>query len=1078
MASSPLNDMHIPNQKLKTTNMKKILLSLAILLCLQGLLAQTRITGTVLSSADNSPLVGATVRLKNTPLFTTTDGSGKFALAADTSSILVFSHIGYDTIELKPGNRNRLTVILQLSSVILAGVTISTGYQQISGERTTGAFDKITATSLDRVVSTNIIPKLEGLTPGLYLSKLNGKTELAVRGLSTLLAETQPLIVLDNFPYEGNLADINPNDVESITILKDASAASIWGARAGNGVIVITTKKGTYQQPQRITVTANLTVQDRPDAFYDPAFLNSPGFIEVEKFLFDKGFYNAALSNTFNRPVISPVVEILAKQKSGQLSAADAAAQIEALSKFDVRNDMQRYLYRRLVRQQYAASVSGGTASANYLFSLGFDKTLANALGDDQQRQTISSIINFRPFPALEIGTALYYTTNKNHNNSYTDLAPAGGKSSIYPYARLADDNGNPLPLDKFYRMSFVDTAGAGLLLDWKLRPLEEAKLRSYTTTSQHILARLSATYRFAPSLNAEFKYQWEQSSEELHNYTPVESFFARDLINLYSQRSGTGIIRNLPYGGFLEQTRSQLLAQGLRAQLNYNATFNQVHRFSALLGAEARSSNTRSQSGRTYGYDDDMTTFANVDYLTAFTLWGNIGINTIPYLTDFAGQTNRFLSLYSNASYTLRSRYVVSTSARKDASNIFGVNTNNKWQPLWSLGAAWKLSEEPFYHLHWLPQLKLRSSWGYSGNVVPLSALATIRYNARPQSVTNLTFASVASPPNPDLRWEKVGMWNAGLDFAIKNNRIRGSFDYYRKNSTDLLGTTAVDPTTGVSNMTKNTANLRGQGIDLNLEAVIVNRKMNWRTQLLFSYVTNKITRYYAASNSVFNIVGNGNLISPVEGQKPYFLASFKWAGLDPLTGDPLRYYQGAVSKDYASIVNKATLNDLAFHGTTRPPFFGNWINSFSCGGFTLTAGIRYRFHYWFRRSALSYSSLFNYWQGNEEFARRWQKPGDEKFTNVPSMVYPAISARDQFYVLSGATVERGDFIRLQDVSLGYNLTSLRLGKSEIPSAQVFVYATNCGLLWRANKQHLDPEYGTATPPSLSVSLGVKTNF
>jgi hypothetical protein len=471
------------------------------------------------------------------------------------------------------------------------------------------------------------------------------------------------------------------------------------------------------------------------------------------------------------------------------------------------------------------------------------------------------------------------------------------------------------------------------------------------------------------------------------------------------------------------------------------------------------------------------MTTYANVDYLTVFPEWGNIGSNTIPSNIGFSDYTNRFVSFYSNASYTYNSRYTITASARKDASNIFGVNTNQKWQPLWSSGLAWNLSSEPFYHLAWLPNLKLRTSYGFSGNVLPMSALPTISYDG-PYFLTNLNTAGMRNPPNPDLSWEKVRMFNAGIDFVFKNNCLRGSIDYYNKNAIDLLGTTAVDPTVGFPNMLKNTATLSGHGIDLNLEASIAVQKFLWQPQIILSYVTNKVRDYFSDFTSPSTMVSNGYLINPVQGQDPYALVSYKWAGLDPATGEPMGYYQGTVSKDYRSIVNSATMDDITFHGTARPPYFGNFINSFSFRGFTLTANISYKFHYWFRRQALSYTALFNQWQGNKEFDQRWQKPGDEAITTVPAMIYPANNNRDQFYTLSAVTVEKGDLIRLYDLSVSYTLDKIRVGKAVIKSSQLYLYAANGPILWRANKKGLDPDYGTSAPPPLSISFGLKTTF
>ncbi|MCW3075119.1 MAG: TonB-dependent receptor [Flaviaesturariibacter sp.] len=1037
--------------------------------------AQQPVRGTV-KDPSGEPVPGATI--SNTTTTTATDNRGAFTILALPGDTLRISHTGYEPALIVIRHPSTvLSITLSPTEQTLAAVTVSTGYQSLPRDRATGSFEKVDSSLLNRVVSPDILSRLDGVTSSLYFSKVRGGVpELAIRGLSTLQSVATPLIVVDNFPYEGDLADLNPADVESVTVLKDAAAASIWGARAGNGVIVITTKKGSYSQPSRLSFNTALTVQKAPDLFYDPSFLGSPGFIEVERFLFAKGFYNAQLSNTFSRPVISPVVEILAKQRAGTLSAAAAEAAIAALEGYDLRRDQQRYLLQNAVKEQYGLSFSGGAAAVNYLLNLGYDRIGSTLVGNRQDRRTLHTVINARPAPRLEVSLAIGYTENSGASNGIADLTPSGGKSAYYPYARLADSAGTPLPLEKFYRAAFLDTAGAGALLDWRYRPLDELRLSGKRNASRHLLARLSATYKLSKALSAELKYGVERSNGETRHYTPVESFFARHTINLYSQKAGTAVKRNVPYGGFLDGSVSTLASYALRGQLSYNRSWRGAHNLAAIFGGEVREAVNRSQSGRTYGYDDNMTTFANVDYLTSFPLWGNLGTNSVPSNTAFSDVINRFVSLYANGSYTFRGRYTASASARRDASNIFGVTTNNRWVPLWSAGLAWNLAAEPFYSSSWLPVLKLRTTWGYSGNVSPVSALPTIRYST-PNTVTNLVYARAENQPNPSLRWEKVGMFNAGLDFALPANRLVGSIEWWQKSAVDLLGPAPVDPTVGALTMTLNSAHLRGSGVDVKLNAKLVDRAFAWSAGLLFSRVTNKVTRYLLESASLARLVGDGYFITPATGYDPYALVSYRWGGLDS-AGAPKGFNDGRPSQDYSAIVNRSTWDDLKVHGTTRPPLFGSLLNTVSYKGVSLSANIVYKFNYYFRRTSLNYASLYNSWIGHKEWESRWQAPGDEARTNVPAMIYPAVPNRDLFYNQSEATVERGDLIRLQDVNLSWSPQRLRLGKAVVKSLQLFAVASNCGIIWRANRRGLDPDFGTGTPPGLNLSFGFKTTF
>jgi hypothetical protein len=453
--------------------------------------------------------------------------------------------------------------------------------------------------------------------------------------------------------------------------------------------------------------------------------------------------------------------------------------------------------------------------------------------------------------------------------------------------------------------------------------------------------------------------------------------------------------------------------------------------------------------------------------------LYGNLGTATIPNNSGFGDVLNRFVSLYTNANYIYKEKYSISASARKDESNLFGVNTNQKGTPLWSAGTAWKLSRESFYHSHFLPSLNFRLTYGYNGNVKnDLAAVPTIIY-AGPDGTTNLSTALTNTLSNPELRWEKVGIINAGVDFAIKNF-LEGSVDFYHKNSKDLLTLSPIDPTLGLSLMTFNTANLSGKGIDVKLLLRVGAGAVKYTSRILFSYVTNKVTRYLLNVANKGSYAGFSNGITAIEGMDPYALISYKWGGLDAQTGDPMGYIGDVLSKDYTKLISTTSFADLAVTGTTRPPYYGNIIHTLSWKRFELSANVSYRFGYYFRRNSLGYANLFNQWIGNSEFSERWQQPGDELITSVPSMTYPAVTNRDKFYNLSEATIEKGDVVKLQDVNLAFNASRLPIHNHGIKSLRLFVNASNVTILWRANKKGIDPDFGIGQPPAPVISFGI----
>ncbi|WP_256010298.1 SusC/RagA family TonB-linked outer membrane protein [Desertivirga xinjiangensis] len=1056
---------------------------------------QHPINGRILSNTDQEALAGASIMVPGTGIHTTSNADGTFQLnlPADSAQLQV-SYIGFKTLKIMVHVNNQtsspLILKLQPSGAQLQQVTVSTGYQQLPLERVTGSFEVIDQKLYNRQVSTDVLSRLDAIASEVLFDKRGSAANqnFSIRGISSLGSSTQrqPLFIVDNFPYEGDIRNLNPNDVEQITILKDAAASSIWGARAGNGVVVITTKKAGYNQPFRLSLQSNVTLGEKPDVFYAPQ-MSSASFIEAERFLFDKGFYNSALSNTRARPVISPVVELLAKHRAGQLSQEELNSQIAELSSYDVRNDISKYLYRKSVNQQYALNLSGGSSNLHYTLSGGYDRNLLSQQSNDYQRTTLRSTVISKPIKQLELQAGLSYTATLAHNYN-TAINPGGGKSVIYPYARLADAAGNALALEKDYRLSFVDTAGKGRLLDWHYRPLDEAELADNVSRIHDLVLNLGSRYQLyktkANEWNAELRYQYERAATSSREHYSKDTYFARDLVNRYTQLTASSRTTIIPDGGILDLAEQVLDAHVARGQLNYSGHLGGQHQLEALAGAEIRQRRSSSSSGRSYGYDDNFMSFKQTDLVNSYPIYANLLANTqVPPNNAFSDVTSRFVSLFGNAAYTLKSRYILSSSIRKDASNLLGVATNQRGVPLWSVGLAWNLSRESFYTgtiRELLPFIKLRASYGYSGNVDnSLSALTTIAYR-QPlfNSSTGLPYAQVQNPPNPELRWEKVRMFNLGLDFASKGNRLQGSLELYNKRASDLLSLVASDITSGFSTLTRNSAAMRTRGADISLNTLILPGRFRWEAAALYSYSKNKVTKYYSKPSSFSFYVGEGTGISPLEGQPAYNVVSYRWAGLDPATGNPIAFLNGQPSQDYTAITGKTTLEDLVFHGDAVPPVYGSLRQSFSYGNISLSFNISGRFAYYFRRSTINYANLMVSWVGHPDYDKRWQQPGDELNTTVPSMIYPANAQRERVYSQSEVTVERGDHIRLQDINLGYSFIRTAIPRLPFKQLDVFLYANNLGILWRKNKAGLDPDYGNNIPAAKSLSAGIRANF
>jgi hypothetical protein len=505
----------------------------------------------------------------------------------------------------------------------------------------------------------------------------------------------------------------------------------------------------------------------------------------------------------------------------------------------------------------------------------------------------------------------------------------------------------------------------------------------------------------------------------------------------------------------------------------------------SAIAGAELRNATTSSNVNRLYGYNSDLSIFQNVDYTTQYPNYVNGNYDFIPGNTDVDKQQTRYVSEFANIAYSYNSKYTVSLSGRRDASNLFGVNINNDWNPFWSAGASWNISEEPFYKVDFLPYLKLRATYGSSGNIDPGMVAATTISYAGTNPFTKTPFAYFQNYYNPDLKWETSKMLNIGLDFRAMANRISGSVEYYQKRGSDLFGTAILDYTGGISSQViKNVADMKGNGVDLELHSLNLTGAFKWSTTLNFSIYHDQVTQYYLNSLQGSNfITSNTNVtISGLPGKPVYSVFAYKSAGLDPQTGDPRGYINGQVSEDYNALTGTGTqVGDLRYFGSALPTKFGSFINNFNYMNFGLDIGIVYKFGYYFRRNSINYSNLYEFWQGDPDYAKRWQKPGDELKTNVPSMVYPEDNNRDNFYSGSDVLVDKGDNIRLQFVNLSYDFSKFLKKNPPIKTLQLYLNVSNLGLIWAANKDHIDPDYYNSlysTKPPKTFTLGVRASF
>lgn len=1034
-----------------------------------------------------SPIAGADIQDIGGKILTTSDKLGIFTLPASIGNIssLTIHALGYneEAFTVPINFRDTIKIFMTPTSRNLKEVIVFTGYNQLPKERATGSFTQIGIDRFNEQVSTNVLDRLPAIANGVAMDRVSSvQGRLSVRGLSTIRGPKEPLIVVDNFPYEGDINNINPNDVESITVLKDAAAASIWGARAGNGVIVVTTKKATTGQPLTIDFSANVTLGSKPNLYYSP-WMSSSDVIDVEQMLYKEGFFTSQI-NSRNKPALSPVVELLLAQAEGRVSEEAVINSLDRLRRIDVRDEFHDHIYSRALQQQYYLGMRSGGKKTSWTATVGFDNNRDNL-------DALSERITIRAHQTTQISNNLGFTSNINYTHGWTKNGRQGindisfRTGSLFPYTEFIGRNGEPLAMVKDLRQSYLEEIDTEGLLDWRYYPLIEYQHLNNSNTLSSFLLDTGLDYKLPLGFSADIKYRYERQYNNGRNLSGLESYVTRNLINSFTEKENGNIIHNVPVGDILDLSQSTLQSHNVRGQINFDRSFQGAHDLNGFIGGELRAANTMGNSYRLYGYDQNTLTFGQVDHTSTHPNFITGSRSFVPNPGGLTSTLAKFVSIYSNLGYTYKNRYTVSMSARRDASNMFGVNVNNRWTPLWSLGASWNISNETFFKSDLVSFLKLRGTYGYSGNVDPsMSALTTIRYTTNsPYTLTPMAIFNNFA--NPDLKWETTGILNVGLDFSLKNRRLSGTIEYYRKNGRDLFGRSPVDVTTGVGkDVTKNVASITAKGLDVEISSVNIDRsKFKWQTHLNFNINRDEVSEYYLPSQLGNSFVGLSNSVAGVEGLPIYSTFSYKWGGLNPENGTPLGFSDGEKTDNYSLITGNGTsVDDLVYHGPRMPTKFGSIGNTFSYGNLSLAFRLTYKLGYYFRRSTIRYYSLYQNGEGHSDFYERWQQPGDELKTDIPAMVYPATSQMENFYIHSEPFVERGDHIRLQYINLSYDFKFFPVSKFAIRSLRAHLICNNLGILWRSNSRSLDPDLGFTSantlPAPRTFVLGLKATF
>lgn len=1052
------------------------------------------VRGTVTEQDTKNPLAGVAVYIKGSQTHAVTDAAGKYSINVPANGTLVFSFLGMRTAEVPVISRSTISIAMKHEVVAMEEVIV-TGYQTISKERTTGSFGTITSSMIEEKPKINLVSALEGQVAGLSVDQ-DGR--VAIRGIASFNAGKAPLVVVDGFPVEaslfdgtlapnndGVLAGINPDNIESIYILKDAVAASIYGARAANGVIVVTTRKG-ISGAARVTYKGTFSWQSRPN-LDDLRFASPADYVDAQIEMYRKEPTAYTPYNSWTGgyvPNQADVFHNLYLADIGRITPEEAAARNNALKGQDFLAELEKYVFRTQFTQQHNLQITGGSDKNRYNVAGNFTDTRENFahaknnrfifdLGNDWTfNKHVSLSVNVNLNYAMRHTPTVNPSINGFEDSYYGSPLLTFSDNTLYSlYSSIVDGSGNSRVIDgvlPFYAGQYADI---NTLKSWRFNPIDNLNREAFDT--QDFQARVNAMLRIniVDGLAVEVGGTWQRGNYIRKQLFQSDSFTAMSTFNY-----GTGVmdpsLHIIPDGAILNEMKNDNENWTLRGQLNFSRDFEgDRHRVTALAGMEVRKMTYDNNVIETrMGYNETAGSFTPMD-LRGWMADAYYGQTILSSAGDFnptqgslGYMDNRFVSYYGNGSYEFNNRYILSGSIRLDLTNFFGTDRKYRYRPLWSVGGTWKLSEENFFNVPLIDKLDLRASYGINGNIAlnqgPFLILGALTYS----SVTGGIPYRVLSPPNDQLRWEKTASFNAGFDLAMLDNRLRLSMDFYRKNSTDLLAPDNIDQTTGYANLTINAGQIVNQGIEATINVDILrNTAVKWSLSNLFSYNDNQVKTYNVAYNYATYLTGTPKVR---EGAPTNSLWSYRFAEIEPETGQTMGYMKDG-EKDY---LGNLGVDDLVHSGTTIPKYELSLTNRFNYRNWDLSFMFVSKLGHVHRKQIFSGSN-----PTSKYVTERWREPGDVA-------LYPELhpySTEVWYHPSCDIFVYKSDFVRLRDVTLAYNFDKSLLAKWKIGGARIYVQARNLWLL-TAQGVDIDPDVSLYVGPSRprEVFAGLQITF
>lgn len=1037
--------------------MKNFLIIIGILyLGVSSVLAQTvQVSGTVTDAGFGQSIPGVSIVVKGTTDGAITDADGKYSLSVSASATLVFSFVGMATQEIAVANRQTIDVVMT-EGVMEIDEVVVVAYGTAKKSSFTGSAEVIKNDKLEKRSVGSISKAIDGVVPGVQTTSGGGQpgsdAQIVIRGIGSINASSNPLYVVDGAPYDGNLNAINPNDIESISVLKDASASALYGARGANGVILITTKRGVAGKTN-VNLKATWGVTSR--AIPDYETVNEAEYMEMaweaqrNQYVFNAGMSytaaNAAALNdymdTWGGEMYNPFNIASSKLIDPVTGQIDPAAKLKYHDSWLGEAEADNPL-----RQEYQLGITGGTEKTKYLISLGYlnDKGLLQNSKFNRLSGRLNLDSQFTDWLKGGMSTAfsqtyqrLIYGTGSSYSNVWYTALMMG---PIYP-VYMRDANGNYIPdLEGNRQFDYGENRPYANDFNTVATLVDDKDENTVNSLSTRIFFELGdktnedlgifKDFRFVTTFNADYR-----DTDDMLYWNPYH-----------------GNAKN--YNGLLSKGNGKLLSYTFNQLLYYQRTFG-VHDLDIMVGHEfySRTFKTLTAARKNFPFP-------------VFELSAGASLDT----ADSSSEEYRVESYLSRINYNYDNKYYLSGSFRTDGSSRF--QRDYRWGNFWSIGGAWRISQESFLEdIKWISNLTLKASYGQQGN----DNIGT--YYAW-QSIYDLGWPNANDPgawlyslENKDLKWEKNNNFNFGVEGRFLDNRLWLTAEYFVRTTTDMLLQKVMATSSGFNGFNANIGDMRNNGIDISIGAqVFSTSNFQWNINVMGTHYKNKVTKLNYDGQE---LIDGYRIITEGQPVNSWFMS--KSAGVDPMTGKQLYWYNDNGEMKITDNYTTGVANKF-ISGSRIPDLYGSISNEFKYRDFDLSilttysiGGKEYDGTY---ANLMGMRDAGSNWHVNMK--RRWQNPGDH--TDIPRLVLGDNNAVSDSYLVNAS------YFSIRNITLGYTLPAKISSKVGMSHLRVFAVADNIATF--SHRKGLDPQnsiYGGQSfsyVPIRVLSLGVEVNF